>query len=287
MYENGSLYQLTEMEMAQRPVNMDEMVTDKAIEFISKTHETPYFLYVAYNLVHEPMEYHDEYPVGNNDWPGEEKAFASMLQALDDYVASILAAVDNSGQRESTIIIFTSDNGAHNEGGHDVEFFNSNGIFKEHKRSFYEGGLHAPMIVRWPGVVAPGSQTDLLSAFYDVMPTLCDIAGAPIPDHTDGISFLPTLKGQEQQEHDFLYWEFNESINFKKDQYKQAVRMGDWKGIYYIDEARFELYNLSDDMAEMNNVADAHPDVVQEMKAVMQAQHTPSERFPLLPEERQ
>jgi arylsulfatase A-like enzyme len=286
MYENGKLFNLSETEMSMRPINMDELVTDKAIHFIKKEKDKPFFLYVAYSLVHEPMEYHEKYPIENNDWPEEERAFASMLKALDDYVAKILQAVDEVGIAENTVVIFTSDNGAHSEGGHDVKFFNSNGDFKEYKRSFYEGGFHSPMVVRWPGVVKPGSVTGHISAFWDVMPTLCEIAGAPMPAHTDGISFVPTLKGEEQTPHEFLYWEFNENIHLQKGEYKQAVRMGKWKGIYYINDDRFELYDLNDDIAETRNVANENLEIVSQIRRIMKEQHTPSERFPLLKNER-
>ena len=286
MYENGELFDLSEKEMNMRPINMDELVTDKTVRYIKKDRKKPFFMYVAYSLVHAPMEYHKKYPVKNKDWPEEERAFASMVYALDDYVGKILRAIDEAGIRENTIVIFTSDNGAHNE-GHDVEFFNSSGKFKEYKRSFHEGGFREPMFVRWPGVVEEGSTSGHISAFWDVMPTLCEISGAPIPEQTDGISFLPELKGEKQKKHDYLYWEFNESIYKKKNQYKQSVRMGDWKGIYYIDDERFELYNLKKDIAEKNNLADKKPGIVKQIKDIMKKAHVPSERFPLLKEERQ
>ena len=261
MYENGKLFNLSVTEMAMRPINMDELVTDKAIRFIQKEKDKPFFLYVAYALVHAPMEYHEKYLVENTEWPEEERAFASMLMALDNYVGRIVKAVDESGQKDNTIIVFTSDNGAHNQ-GHDVEFFNSSGDFSEYKRSFLEGGFHSPMIVRWPGIVEPGSTSKHISAFWDVMPTLCDITGAPIPEQTDGISFLPTLVGEEQANHEYLYWEFNENIYGKKTEFKQAVRKGDWKGIYYVDEERFELYNLKNDISEQEELSAKHPEIV-------------------------
>jgi arylsulfatase A-like enzyme len=142
------------------------------------------------------------------------------------------------------------------------------------------------MVVRWPGVVKPGSVTGHISAFWDVMPTLCEIAGAPMPAHTDGISFVPTLKGEEQTPHEFLYWEFNENIHLQKGEYKQAVRMGKWKGIYYINDDRFELYDLNDDIAETRNVANENLEIVSQIRRIMKEQHTPSERFPLLKNER-
>jgi len=286
MYENGKLFHLTGEEMAMRPINMDELVTEKAVRYIKNKKEKPFFLYVAYSLVHAPMEYHWKYPAENPEWPEKERAFASMLQALDDYVGKLVSAIDDAGLRENTVVIFTSDNGAHNEGGHDVEFFDSNGIFREYKRSFYEGGFRSPMIVRWPGVVEEGSTTGHISAFWDAMPTLCEIAGAPVPAQSDGISFLPTLKGEKQRQHDYLYWEFNENIHLQKGEYKQAVRMGDWKGVYYIDPDRFELYNLKEDITEQKNIADKYPEIVLQIKKKMKEAHIPSNTFPLLKEER-
>lgn len=285
MYENGKLFQLSDHDMAMRPINMDELVTDKAVRYIKNEQDNPFFLYVAYSLVHAPMEYHEKYPVENEEWPEEERAFASMLMALDDYVGKIMQAADDAGIRKNTVLIFTSDNGAHNE-GHDYRFFNSSGELKEYKRSFHEGGFRSPMIVRWPGVVEEGTTSDHISAFWDVMPTLCEIAGAPIPSQTDGISFLPELKGEEQKKHEYLYWEFNEDIYKKKNQFKQAVRMGKWKGIYYVDQGSFELYNLKDDISEQTNLADKHPEVVNSMREIMNEAHVPNDRFPLLKEER-
>ncbi|MEM9157889.1 MAG: arylsulfatase [Verrucomicrobiota bacterium] len=285
MYENGELFNLAEIDQAMRPINMDELVTDKAVRYITQKREKPFFLYVAYSMVHAPMEYHAKYPVPENDWPENERAFASMLQALDAYVGQILQATKDAGIDENTLIIFASDNGAHNE-DHDVEFFDSNGPYREYKRSFYDGGFLSPTFARWPNTIKAGSTSDHLSAFWDVMPTLCDIAGAPIPDQTDGISFLPTLKGETQIPHEFLYWEFNEDIYKKKGNYKQAVRLKDWKGIYYINDDRFELFNVHTDISEENNVAEQHPEVVKTIKRIMEREHTPSERFPLLKSER-
>ncbi|WP_430811884.1 MULTISPECIES: arylsulfatase [unclassified Carboxylicivirga] len=285
MYENGTHYNLSQKEQLERPVNMDALVTDKAISFIKKPHTKPFFLYVAYSLVHAPLEEHTQYMPDSTDWPKEEQFFASMVTALDAYVGKITNALKESGIDRNTVVIFTSDNGAHKE-GHDVEFFNSNGSFREYKRSFYEGGFRSPMIVRWPELVAPGTESKHISAFWDVVPTLCDIAGAQKPNFTDGISFLPALLGQDQPQHKYLYWEFNENINHEKNQYKQAVRKGKWKGIYYIDEDKFELYDLENDEAESKDLTDLHPDKVKELRKAMQEAHLPSERFPLLKEER-
>lgn len=286
MYENGEYYNLSAEELAADTVNMDRMVTDKAVKYIQEQREQPYFLYVAYAIPHEPMDYHPNYPVSDS-LPPAERAFVSMMLALDDYVGDIVKAVDAAGQKENTLILFTTDNGAHNEGGHDYTYFNSSGPFAEYKRSFHEGGMRAPMIARWPGTVAAGTRSDLICAMWDMMPTACELTGAPVPPQTDGISLVPTLTGVgEQREHNYLYWEFNENIYLEKTEYKQAVRMGKWKGILYLDEDRFELYDLEADVAERENVASDYPQVVAEIREIMREAHVPNENFPLLPEER-
>lgn len=287
MYENGSYYNLNAEELAADTINMDRMVTDKAKAYISRRRTRPYFLYVAYSIPHEPMDYHSDFPVSDS-LPPAERAFVSMMLALDAYVGELVAAVDDSGQKENTLILFTTDNGAHSEGGHSFTYFNSSGPFSEYKRSFHEGGLRAPLIARWPGTVAAGSRSDHLCAMWDMLPTVCELAGASPPDPTDGISIVPTLTGRgKQAEHDYLYWEFNENLRFQKTEFKQAVRAGKWKGIYYIDEDRFELYDVTVDMAEREDVAAGHPAVVRRLRKMMQQAHTPSGRFPLLAAERQ
>ena len=289
MYENGSHYDLSPEEMASRPINMDRMVTDKALRFISENRDRPFFLYVAYSLLHAPMEYHEQAPVSNNEWPEAERAFASMLMSLDQYVGEILARVDEEGLGRQTLIIFTSDNGAHNEGGHNHHFFRSTSDFKGFKRDMYEGGTHTPMFARWTGTIPAGSQNDLLSAFWDVMPTLCDLAGAPIPEQTDGISFAPTLRGEPQKEHhEFLYWEFNERSDRSHPgpEFKQAVVFDNWKVIKYIDQERTELYNLTNDPAEEHDLAAEHPELITRALQYMDQSHVQNSIFPMTKAER-
>lgn len=288
MYENGKLYNLTKEEMTMRPINMDRLVTNKALSFIDKNKVNNFFLYVAYSLVHSPMEYHKDTPIEENTWPEKERAFASMLRSLDKYVGEITAQVDKQGLGQKTIIIFTSDNGAHNEGGHSYEFFNSNGDFRGFKRELYDGGTHTPMLLRWKGTVAPGSTTDLLSAFWDVMPTICDLAGAPIPDQTDGISFAPTILGKKQVKHDYLYWEFNEHAieNISGPEYKQAVVFDNWKVVKYIDANIIEVFDLSKDQGEEWNLVDSQPKIVKKALGIMAKEHKPNLNFPMLKSER-
>jgi arylsulfatase A-like enzyme len=210
--------------------------------------------------------------------PEAHAAFAAMITQLDDYVGEILKKLDELGIAGNTIVIFTSDNGPHQEGGADPDYFNSNGPFRGYKRDLYEGGIRVPMLVRWPGKIKAGSVTDHVSAFWDVMPTLAEITGAKIPENIDGISFLPTLLGgKNQKQHDYLYWELHEQGG------KIAVRTGNWKGVRLnvdIDpQGKIELYDLSKDPGEINNVASAYPDIVKRINDIMNQAHTRSDVF--------
>jgi arylsulfatase A len=184
--------------------------------------------------------------------------------------------VEELGLSENTLIMFTSDNGPHLEGGADPEFFNSNGGLKGFKRDLYEGGIRVPFIVSWPGTIQPARESDHLSAFWDVLPTLADLTGVECGP-TDGISFFPELLGKEQTEHAFLYWEFHERGG------AQAILMEPWKAVRLNVGANprdpLELYNLDEDPGEENNVAALHPELVKTMTEAMDGAREPSEIF--------
>ena len=185
--------------------------------------------------------------------------FAGMVTRMDRAVGEVLAVLEELGLDDNTLVIFTSDNGPHQEGGHSPKFFNSSGSLRGIKRDLYEGGIRVPMLARWPGVITPGSESDHVSAFWDVLPTLADAAGFAAPDGLDGISFLPTLKGNAdaQAKHEHLYWEFHERGG------KQAVRKGNWKAVRLNvsknPDGPIELYDLESDLYETNNVAGRLP----------------------------
>jgi arylsulfatase A len=210
--------------------------------------------------------------------PEAHAAFAAMVTELDDYVGELLSKLKELGLEKNTIVIFASDNGPHVEGGADPDFFNSNGDLKGYKCDLYDGGIRAPLLVRWPGKVKAGSKSDHISAFWDILPTFADLTGAESLENTDGISFLPTLLGQKQKQHEFLYWEFHEQGG------KMAVRMSNWKAIKLnIDKStqgETELYDLSKDLSESNNLANANPEIVRKMEDIMIQAHKPSEVFP-------
>ena len=208
--------------------------------------------------------------------------FAAMITRLDSYVGEIMAMLHKKGLADNTIVIFTSDNGPHEEGGADPTFFGRDGKLKGLKRSCHEGGIRVPFIVSWPKGIKPGQESDHILAFYDLMPTFAEIAGvSDVPgtygnkaletDYFDGISFVPTLTGSGvQKQHDFLYWEFDETDQI-------ALRQGPWKLI--VKKGVPELYNLESDLHEDNNLAAQYPQRVRSMVEILLREHTSSAHF--------
>jgi arylsulfatase A-like enzyme len=186
-----------------------------------------------------------------------------------------MTEVDRLGIAEQTLVIFSSDNGPHEAGGADPEYFNSNGPFRGFKRDLYDGGIHVPFIASWPGTIPAGSTSDHQSAFWDFLPTMAELTGQPVPKHTDGISMLPTLLGQPgQQQHDHLYWEFHKDDG----SVRVAVLKGNWKAVRYNAVAEpnspLELYDLSKDPGETSNIALQHPETAAELDALIKQAHT-------------
>jgi arylsulfatase A-like enzyme len=207
--------------------------------------------------------------------PEAHAAFAAMVTCIDDYVGEITAKLEELGIADDTLILFTSDNGPHQEGGHDPDYFRSNGPLRGYKRDLYEGGIRVPTVVSWPGKVKPGARSAHPSAFWDVMPTVAEVAGIPCPEGVDGISFLPTLLGRDDQRaHDFLYWEFHELGG------RQAIRKGRWKairhGVAQDPDAPLELYDLSIDPGETRDLAAENPQVCAELDELMRSARTKS-----------
>jgi len=278
-----------------------DLIMDAAKTFIRANKDKQFFCYLPVTIPHAamqaPKDLHDKYrkqfpqfedKVGEYDGASVQNpvaAFPAMVEHLDNGVGQIMQLLRELGIDENTIVVFTSDNGPHQEGGQDPDFFNSNGPLRGHKRDLYEGGIRAPMLVRWPGKIKPGSQTDLIIAFWDVMPTCAAIAGTVPPKDIDGISFLPTLLGRDDQQkkHAYLYWEFHEQRG------KQAVRKGDWKAIRLNvsenPDGPIELYDLRTDVGEEINVADQHRKIVIEMAEIMKDARIPNNEFKLLPSE--
>lgn len=202
--------------------------------------------------------------------------FAAMVSRLDRYVGEIVQVLEELGIAENTLILFSSDNGPHMEGGADPEFFNSSGGLRGVKRDLYEGGVRVPFIASWPGTITKGRTSDHISAFWDVLPTLSDLTGFEV-QQSDGISFLPELLGEDQEAHEFLYWEFHERGG------KQAILSDSWKAVR-LDvgadpDGPLELYNLEKDPFEAQNLAGAHPELAEKFARMMKEQREPSARF--------
>ena len=280
-----------------------DLIMERAMQFIEKNAKAkkPFFCYiptaVPHAAMHAPKELHEKWRkvfpqfgkvVGKyGAGPGEKTpnvinpiaGFAAMMENLDNQVGEILALLDRHQMTDNTLVIFTSDNGAHREGGHRPEFWNSTGGLRGMKRDMHEGGIRTPMLARWPAVITAGSTSDHLSAFWDILPTMSKILGQAIPSQADGISFLPTLKGEatRQQQHDFLYFEFCRGS--KQALFSQALRKGKWKA--YRQKKKdggmtpLELYDLEKDPFEKNNLADEKPDMVKAMLAHIQEARTP------------
>jgi arylsulfatase A-like enzyme len=205
---------------------------------------------------------------------------AAMVERIDRFVGEVVAKLEALGLSENTMIIFTSDNGPHREGGADPDFFDSNGIFRGYKRDLYEGGIRVPTIVKWPGKVRPGSTSDHVSAFWDWLPTFAELVGKNEPSEIDGISLLPTILGKnEQAKHDHLYWEFHELGG------RQAMQKGGWKLVKYqikdAEKMTVELYNLSVDPGETQNLSAENPEKVAELEELIKKAHQPNPVFRL------
>jgi arylsulfatase A-like enzyme len=279
------------------------LIHDKTLQFIEKNKSKPFFLYVASIIPHAELaapealmkKYQNKFlpekrVKGVDDGPKYRKgsyasqneshaAFVAMIDLLDQQVGEIMSKVKELGIDDNTIIIFTSDNGPHKEGGADPKYFNSNGPFKGTKRDLYEGGIRVPMIAKWPGKIKAGSTSDHISAFWDVFPTFANITGVEVPDNIDGISFLPELLGdtKKQEDHTYLYWEFHEKGG------RQAIRMGDWKAVKYnvlkTPNKPMKLFNLSSDIGEQNDVAIKNPEVVKQIESLFKEARTSSDVF--------
>ena len=270
-----------------------EKIHEKALSFIRSNTDKPFFMYYASPLPHLPLQAPKEYIDKYREIFGEEEpyigddgyfpnrypraTYAAMISYLDNQLGQIVATLKETGIYENTIIIFSSDNGPTYLGGVDFDYFESpkpfsNGYGRT-KGFLYEGGIHIPLIVSWPNHIKPGSTSNHISAFYDLMPTICDIAGIEPPEDIDGISFKSALLNQEQKKHDFLYWEFP-SYNGQ-----QAVRIGKWKGVrknIFDGNLTIELYDLEVDLEEKTDVSNQYPEIVKKMEVIMRQEHKPA-----------
>ena len=287
LFENGTRINL------DGKVYSHDLIMDKALDFIDENASQPFFLYLTPTIPHADLilpegelgQYDgmfNEVPYPGHGYTAQPKpkaTFAAMVSRLDRDVQRIMDILEEKGILENTIVIFTSDNGTHVEGGHDPEAFNSNGPFRGYKRDLYEGGIRTPFIVCWPGVVKPGTVSFHISAFWDFLPTICELTGKPVPERVDGISYLPELTGKgEQPKHEYLYWEFHEHGG------RQTILKDNWKLIKHRvdtpDKEYVELYNINADPAELMDASKQYPDKVRELDAYIKRCHTVNTLYP-------
>lgn len=278
------------------------LIHQQAIEYINQSTGKPFFIYLPYTLPHgDVIGPHDSLyyyykqkfneqpltgaalktrPHNMKPEPYPHAQFAAMIGRLDLYVGEIVKTLKEKGLAENTLIIFTSDNGPHKENGGDPVFFNSSGIFKGIKRDLYEGGIRVPFIAYWPGKIKP-AVTEQPAALWDIYPTFLELAGVKVKDKVDGFSLTALLLNKgKQKTHSYFYWEFHENDG------RQAVRWGNWKGVRLNvgkdDQASIELYDLSVDPSEQNNLAAKNPAVVKKISQLMKQAHTANKDWPLL-----
>lgn len=265
-----------------------DIFANEALHFIVRNQENPFFLYLPFTIPHGKFQVPDDSPYTNKDWSTMQKNYAAMITRMDKDIGRIFSLLDSLDLDENTIVFFSSDNGGI-KGMSD--FFKSNGLLKGYKTDIYEAGIRAPLIARWPGKIEKETNSDHISAFWDMLPTFCEIAEVPVPANIDGISLMPTLINEAQKKHNFLVWEyFSYNYGWKEGTQKPrnqvesiAVRMGDFKGLRKElkknPEATIELYDLSTDPGEHNNIADQFPEVVKKIHNIMEKQHKNSEFF--------
>jgi arylsulfatase len=275
-----------------------DVMQKEVISFIITNEDKPFFMYYATPIPHLPLQapqkwvdyyvekFGDEEPLSKAGYYPHRyprAAYAGMISYLDEQVGELVSKLKELGIYENTLIIFTSDNGPTYVDA-DTKWFRSAQPYQTEsgrtKGYLYEGGIRVPMIASWPKQIQPGSTSDHISAFWDVLPTLCDIVDSKPPEYTDGISFLPEISGHDQNSHEYLYWEFAGYGG------QQAVRMGPWKAIrknIRKGNLEIELYNLDEDIREENNLSEMYPEIIKKVEEIMKEEHTPStlDRFKL------
>ncbi|MDE0103607.1 MAG: arylsulfatase [Bryobacterales bacterium] len=259
-----------------------DVIMREALQWIGKRGQTPFFLYLALTIPHannegtrgtgDGAEVPDHGIYEDVDWPAPDKGQAAMITRMDRDVGVLMDHLEQLGIADSTLVMFSSDNGPHNESNHDLVRFNPSGSLRGIKRDLYDGGIRVPFLAWWPGTVGAEHTSDHIGYFGDLMATVAELAGAELPAGHDSVSFAPTLLGEaaRQKQHDFLYWEFYESGS------AQAVRLRQWKGVRRpMLTGRLELYDVLRDPLEKYNLARNHPEVVREIEAAMERAHEP------------
>lgn len=307
LWSNQTKAGIIENAEGKQQIHSADLIQDQVLHYLrgrgridASLERQPFFLFLPMTMPHAALQIpeenlaayegkFEESPQPDGYYPGVEKprsTFAAMVSAVDTHVGQIVQLLDSLGIRDNTLIMFTSDNGPHEEGGADPAFFDSNGPYRGVKRDLYEGGVRVPFIANWPGKISAGTTSDHISAFWDILPTMAEFIGVSTPEQTDGLSLVPTLMGEENQPtHEHLYWEFHEQGG------KQAVRQGKWKGIRLNvgkdPEPVLELYDLEKDPGETQNLAEEFPEKMAELTALMESSHEKDVNWPLYYADRQ
>jgi arylsulfatase A-like enzyme len=275
--------------MATKRVDYSQdLFVQESEKFIRENKGNPFFLYLALTTPHanneatkmsgNGAEVPDFGIYADKDWSDQDKGQAAAVTRIDGDVGRILDLLAELNIDENTLVIFTSDNGPHNEAGHDLTRFDPSGPLMGIKRSLTEGGVRVPAIACWPGKIAPGQTSGHIAYFGDWMATAAELAGAALPDNVDSISFVPTLLGNEsaQKQHECLYFEFYEQGG------RQSVRFGQWAAIREpIFTGDVKVFDLQSDLGQMQNIAASRPDLVEQAVALMEKSHVPHPNWQL------
>lgn len=291
IWENDSLVVLPNRTREKTGEHIQETFTNKALDFISVEDERPFFLYLAYTTPHFELTIPDQYKAQYDSlgWPLREMSpghyyhdrnghvtYASMVSKMDFDIGRLVNELSYKGQLENTLVIFTSDNG-HEYDQLTKEFFDSNGPFRGRKRDLYEGGIRVPFLAYWPTQIRSGRRSDHPVAFWDIKETIRELTGVEKVQAEDGVSFLPTLLNEEvQQQSRVFYWEFNE-----RQGPVQSVLVGDWKLVHFVEEGRYELYDIKRDPSETVDQKTSNPQKVAELLEAMHNERSWSAEFPL------
>ena len=280
--------------MLNKQVYSHFLIMDKGLDFIRKNASQPFFAYFAITPPHADLDYPDlsqyedafpETPYINDKPKGfktqmkPKATYAAMVSEIDKNVGQIIKLLKEQGVWDNTIFIFSSDNGVHSVGGHDPDFFDSNGPFRGYKRDLYEGGVRAPFIVNWPNVIKEQRRTDHITTFWDFLPTVAEIAGAAPLKGIDGISYLPLLTGKEKEvkNHEYIYFEFYEQGG------KQSILKDGWKlvrlNMSKPEKLKEELYYLPNDIGEEKNLIKENPEKATELRGLAMKARTESKHF--------
>jgi arylsulfatase A len=291
VFRNGSRVEIPENKNLANKRFSNDLFTEEAIDFVDRNKENPFFLYLAYTTPHAEMLLPDS-PIfesykgriteaafvqkGTIDTTDNNRgayrsqefpasAYAAQISHLDSCIGEIVKKIESLGLSEETIFMFSSDNGPHSEGGANPNYFKSSGPLRGKKRDLYEGGIRVPFIVKWDGKIEPNTVSNTPSAFWDIFATVEDLAGIKVKSKNDGVSLMPTLLGktEKQEKHNYLYWEFHENPSTD-----QAIRQGKWKAVRHDPKGEIELYDLSKDLGETENITSKFPEKIKEMKVL-------------------